>query len=568
MRHPLFCPLFVLLLLAASASALTYGSADPTSFVEDRFEGIAPKGESIYHKILVPENASELFIEILSVSGETVIFELEDPQGTLAVDGEDDYQAIKVIRPAPGVWTLKVTGEGDSSNRYLGLARTASGESTGTVTKAVKKDEIEPSEIEVGENVGSLSLNFKTLSEDDLKITLTSPLGQEVWTTTSHRPDEIRSETVDYPMPGTWKVEVRGTNVKESGRYEIAWTKLAGHQIWPSCEGSIDLLSGGDFSGQVADDEICSYSLAVPEGAGYMALGLSTLTEDDLKATLYNPLGEDVWTATSHTPDQPISTGVQFPMTGLWTIEVLGSGVKSSGRYSGWVELLNGPFIISNGPDLQSEILIGHVSDDVGEEGGREYVLAVPEYSSDLTLDFRSLSDDDLKVVLFSPEMEQVWSATSTGVGQVRSKTVDSPMAGDWTLGVLGPGLKESGLYLAQVTLAPISLPPAPSTLLIEGEISRGDVVDHDISIAEDVDMLFVYAVRQGGDLELRLLNPSGIEVDRTTSGILTVTAPLPGTWTLKAVGKEGGEGPEDYQIHIWMASPGQPTYGSMVAPI
>lgn len=558
MRQPLFCPLFVLLLVAASASALTYGSADPTSFVEDRFEGYAPKGESRSHEILVPENATELFIEILSVSGELVGFELKDPQGALAEEGEDDYQVIKVSRPAAGLWTLKVTGQGESSNRYLGLARTASGESSGTITTAVKKDEIELAEIEVGENVGSLSLDFNTLSEDDLKITLSSPLGKEVWTTTSHRPDEVRSQTVDYPMPGTWKVEVRGSGVKESGRFEISWTELAGHQNRPIGEEPIDLLSGGDFSGQVADDEICSYNFAVPEGAGYLALGLSTLTEDDLKASLYNPLGEEVWSTTSHSPDQPISTGVQFPMTGKWTIEVLGSAVKSSGRYSGRVEILDGPLPISSGPEVTSDLLIGQVSD---EDEGREYALAVPEDSSHLTLDFRSLSDDDLKVVLFSPEMKQIWSTTSPNSDQVRSKTVDSPMAGDWTLGILGPGLKESGLYLAQVTLAPVSLPPVPSTLLMEGEVSRGDVVDHTILVPEDVDMIFIYAVCQGGDLEMRMLNPGGIEVDRSSSSILTVVAPLPGTWTIKSVGTEG-EGPGDYQIRVWMTSPSKPQYG------
>ncbi len=563
MRRILFCPLFVLLLLAASASALTYGSADPTSFVEDRFEGYAPKGESRYHEILVPENATDLFIEILSVSGELIGFELKDPQDALAEEGEDDYRAIKVSRPAAGLWTLKVTGQGDSSNRYLGLAMTASGESSGTVTRTVKKDEIELAEIEVGENVGSLSLDFKTLSEDDLKITLISPLGREVWTTTSHRPDEVRSQTVDYPMPGTWKVEVLGSGVKESGRFEISWKELSGLQNRPTGEEPIDLLSGGDFSGQVDDGEICTYSLAVPAGAGYMTLGLSTLTDDDLKATLYNPLGEEVWIATTPTPDRPASTGVQFPMPGLWTMEVLGSAVKSSGRYSGWVEILDGPFPISNGPEVTSDLLIGYIGD---EDEGREYALNVPEDSSSLVIDFRSLSDDDLKVVLFSPEMKQIWSATSPNSDQVRSKTVDSPMAGDWTLGILGPGLKESGLYLAQVTLAPVSLPPATSALLMEGEISRGDVVDHTILVPEDVDMIFVYAVRQGGDLELVLLNPSGIEVDRSSSSILTVTAPLPGTWTLKAVGT-GGEGPESYQIRVWMTSPGQPRYGSLVAP-
>jgi len=312
MRQPLFCPLFVLLLLAASASALTYGSADPASFVEDRFEGYAPKGESRYHEILVPENATELFIEILSVSGELVGFELKDPQDALAEEDEDDYRAIKVGRPAAGLWTLKVTGQGDSSNRYLGLASIASGESSGTITKAAKKDEIELAEIEVGENVGSLSLDFKTLSEDDLKITLISPLGREVWTTTSHRPDEVRSQTVNYPMPGNWKVEVLGSGVKESGRFEISWKELSGLQNMPTGEDPIDLLSGGDFSGQVDDGEICTYSFAVPAGAGYMALGLSTLTDDDLKATLYSPLGEEVWIATTPSPDRPASTGVSF----------------------------------------------------------------------------------------------------------------------------------------------------------------------------------------------------------------------------------------------------------------
>ncbi len=563
MRHTLFCSLFVLLLVAASASALTYGSADPGSTVEDRFEGCAPKGESRYHEILVPENATELFIEILSVSGELVGFELKDPQGALAKEGEDDYRAIKVSRPAAGLWTLKVTGQGESSNRYLGLARTALGESSGTITKAVKKDEIELHEIEVRENVGSLSLDFNTLSEDDLKITLSSPLGKEVWTTTSHRPDEVRSETVDYPMPGTWKVEVRGSGVKESGRFEISWTQLFGHQNRPTGEDPIDLLSGGDFSGQVADGEIISYSFAVPKGTGYLALGLSTLTDDDLKASLYSPLGEQVWSATTPTPDRPASTGVQFPMPGMWTMEVLGSAVKSSGRYSGWVEILDGPLPISSGSEVTSDLLIGYVGD---EDAGREYALNVPEDSSHLTPDFRSLSDDDLKVVLFSPEMKQIWSATSPNSDQVRSKTVDRPMAGDWTLGVLGPGLKESGLYLTQVTLAPVSLPPTTSTLLMEGEISRGDVIDHPIFVPEDVDMLFIYAVRHGGDLELRLLNPSGIEVDRSSSGILTVVAPLPETWTLKAIGKEG-EGPENYQIRVWMRPSGQPRYGSLAAP-
>jgi subtilisin-like proprotein convertase family protein len=558
MRQPLFCPLLVILLVTASASALTYGSADPTSFVEDHFEGYAPKGESRYHEILVPENASELFIEILSVSGELVGFELKDPKDDIVEEGQNDYMALKVNRPVQGPWTLKITGQGDSSNRYLGLAITASGESSGTITRAVKKDEIELAEIEVGEDVGSLSLDFKTLSEDDLKITLTSPLGKEVWTTTSHRPDEVRSETVDYPIPGTWKVEVRGTNVKESGRFEIAWNELSGHQIWPIGEGTIDLLSGGDFSGQVEDGEICTYSLEVPAGAGYLAFGLSALTDDDLKASLYNPLGEEVWIATSHTPDQTISTGLQFPMPGEWTIEVLGSGVKSSGRYSGWVEILDGPLPISSGTEVSSDLLIGYVGD---EDEGREYTLNVPEDSSTLTLEFRSLSDDDLKVLLFSPDMKQIWSATSPNSDQVRSKTITNPMAGDWTLGVLGPGLKESGLYLAQVTLAPVSFPTTPSAHLMEGEISRGDVVDHTILVPEDVDMLFVYAACQGGDLELRLLNPSGIEVDRSSSDILTVTAPLPGTWTLKAVGT-GGEGPGDYQIRVWMPAPDELRYG------
>lgn len=555
MRQPIFCPLFILLLLAASASALTYGSADPTSFVEDRFEGYAPKGESRYHEILVPENASELFIQILSVSGELIGFELKDPQDALTEEGEDDYITLTAPRPEQGLWTLKVTGQGDSSNRYLGLAMTESGESSGTITRAVKKDEIELSEIEVGENVGSLSLDFKTLSEDDLKITLISPLGREVWTTTSHRPDEVRSKTVDYPMPGTWKVEVRGTSVKESGRFEISWTELTAPPKRPVGQEPIDLGSVGDFSGQVSDGEICTYSFAVPDGAGYLAFGLSTLTEDDLKATVYNPLGEQVWIATTPTPNRPASTGLSFPMAGLWTIEVFGSGVKSSGRYSGWVEILDGPLPISNGPEVTSDLLIGYVGD---EDEGREYALNVAEDSSSLAIDFRSLSDDDLKIVLFSPEMKQIWSATSPNSDQVRSKTVDGPMAGDWTLGILGPGLKESGLYLARVTLAPESLPPATSALLMEGEISRGDVVDHTILVPEDVDMIFIYAVRQGSDLELRLLNPSGIEVDRSSSGILTVTAPLPGTWTLKAVGMEK-EAPENYRIRVWMTSPGQP---------
>jgi len=555
MRDSLFCPLFVILLMAASASALTYGSADPTSMIEDRFEGYAPKGESRYHEIIVPENASELFIQILSVSGEQLSFELRDPEDRIFEEGEDDYITLTAPQPASGTWSLKITGRGDTSNRYVGLAMIASGESSGTITGAVKKDEIEFAEIEVGENAASLWLEFKTLSEDDLKITLSSPLGKEVWTTTSHRPDEVRSQTVDYPMPGTWKVEVLGTGVKESGRFEISWTELSGLPQRPTGHEPIDLGSGGDFSGQVDDDEIHTYSLEVPESAGFLALGLSTLTDDDLRATLYSPRGEGVWTASSHSPDQPISTGVEFPMPGQWTLEVLGSGVKSSGRYSGWVGILDGPHPISSDPEVGSDLIIGYVG---GEDEGKEYTLTVPEYTSGLAIDFRSLSDDDLKVVLLSPEMEQIWSSTSHGSDQIRSKTVTGPMAGDWTLGILGQGIKESGHFLAQVALAPVGLPPAPSTLSMVGEISRGDVVDHSILIPEDVDMMFIYAASQDGDHELRLLNPGGIEVDRTTSGILTISAPLPGTWTLKSVGKEG-ETPENYQIHVWMPSPGQP---------
>jgi subtilisin-like proprotein convertase family protein len=555
MRDSLFCPFLVILLATASASALTYESADTTSLIEDRFDGYAPKGESRYHDILVPENAAELFIQILSVSGEPLSFELKDPQDKIVEEGQDDYMALKTSRPAEGSWTLKVTGEGDSSNRYKGLTMIALGESSGTITRTVKKGEIEFADFDVGENVGSLMLNFNTLSEDDLKIALISPLGKEVWTTTSHRPDDVRSQTVDYPMPGAWKVEVLGTGVKESGRFEISWTELSGLPKRPISQEPIDLVSGGDFSGQVDDGEIRTYILAVPEGAGYMALGLSTLTNDDLRTTLYSPQGDEVWTTTSHSPDQPISTGVRFPMPGQWTIEVLGSGVKSSGRYSGWVEILDGPHPMPSGPEVGSDLFIGHVS---GEDEGKEYTLTVPDYTSGLTIDFRSLSEDDLKVILFSPEMEQIWSATSTSSDQIRSKTVTGPMAGDWTLGVLDPGIKESGHFLAQVTLTPVGLPPATSSLSMEGEIARGDVVDHSILVPEDVDMIFIYAARQGGDLELRLQNPGGIEVARTTSGILTISAPLPGTWTLKAIGKEGGT-PENYQILVWMSSPGQP---------
>ncbi len=556
MRDSLFFPLLAILL--TSASALTYGYADPASFVEDRFDGYVPKGESRYHEILVPENAAELFIEVLSVSGEPLAFELEDPQGALVEEGENDYIALMSPRPAAGSWTLRVTGQGETSNRYVGLAMTASGESSGTITKAVKKGEIEFAEIEVGENVGSLSLDFKTLSEDDLKITLSSPAGREVWTTTSHRPDEVRSETVDYPMPGTWIVEVLGSGVKESGRFEIVWTELSGIEKRPAGQEPIDLGSGGDYSGQVADGEICTYSFEVPEGAGFLALGLATLTEDDLKASLTSPIGEEVWIATSHTPDQPISTRVEFPMPGLWTIEVFGSGVKSSGRYSGWVEILDGPLPVSSGSGVLSDLLIGWVGD---EDDGREYAINVPEDSSSLTIDFRSLSNDDLKVILQSPEMKQIWTATAPTPDQIRSKTVTNPMAGVWTLGVLGSSLKESGLFLAQVTLAPVGLPSTPSPLLFEGEIARGDVIGHTILVPEDVDMLFIRATRQGGDLELSLQNPGGIEVEETSSGILTVVAPLPGSWTLKATGTEG-DGPGSYQIRVWMASPVELRYG------
>lgn len=552
MRYPRFCPILVILLATTPASALVYGSADSTYFVEEHFDGYAPKGESRYHEILVPENATELFIEVLSVSGEDLSFELDDPQGESVDDGERDYIALTADRPASGSWTLKVTGRGETSNRYVGLAITASGESSGTITRTVGDGEIDVSEIEVGENVGALSLDFKTLSGDDLKITFTNPLGREVWTATSHRPDEVRSETVDYPIPGTWIVEVLGSNVKESGRFEINWTELSGHEKRPVSQEPISLGCGGDISGQVTDGEICSYRLEVPEGAGFLALGLATLTDDDLKATLYSPLGEEVWTATSHSAIQPISTGVSFPMPGEWTIEVLGSGVKSSGRYSGWIDVLNGPLPISSGPEVTTDLLIGYVS---GEEEGRDYALSVPEYTSSLAIDFRSLSDDYLKVVLYSPEMKQIWSSTSSSPDQIRSKTITNPMAGIWTLGVLGPGLKESGLSMAQVTLVPESLPRTPSTLLFEGEIARGDVVDHSILVPENVDMLYIYATRQGGDLELRLQNPSGIEVYQTSSGILRVVAPLPGSWTLKAVGTEG-EG--DYQIRVWMNPRGQ----------
>jgi hypothetical protein len=556
MRYLLFCPILVVLLAAASASALNCGSAGPASFVEDHFDGYAPRGESRYHEILVPENASELFIEVLSVSGEPVGFELEDPQGALIKEGESDYIALKAPQPAAGSWTLKLIGRGETSNRYCGLAMIASGESSGTITKAVRKGEIEFAEIDVGENVGSLSLDFKTLSEDDLKITLSSPLGREVWTTTSHRPDEMRSETVDYPMPGIWIVEVLGSGVKESGRFEIVWTELSGIEKRPAGKEPIDLGPGGDFSGQVADGEICSFCFEVPEGAGFLALGLSTLTNDDLKATLTSPLGKEVWIATSHTPDQPISTGVEFPMAGKWTVEVLGSGVKSSGRYSGWVEILDGPLPTSSGSEVSTDLLIGYAGD---EDEGREYALPVPEYTSSLAIDFRTLSNDDLKVLLLSPEMKQIWTATAPSSDLVRSTTIDGPMAGVWTLGVLGPGLKESGLFLAEVALAPVGLPSTPSSLLFEGEISRGDVVDHSILVPEEVDMLFIRATRQSGDLELRLQNPGGIEVEETSSGILTVVAPLPGSWTLKAVGTEG-EGPGSYQIRVWMTPPGQPS--------
>jgi len=356
-------------------------------------------------------------------------------------------------------------------------------------------------------------------------------------------------------MPGTWLVEVFGSGVEESGRFEIAWTQLSGPPKSPAGQEPIDLGPGRDFSGQVADGEICTYQSEVPEGAGFLALGLSTLTDDDLKATLYSPLGEDVWTATSHSPDQPISTGVEFPMAGDWTIEVLGSGVKSSGRCSGWIEVLDGPLPISSGPGVTSDLLIGYVGD---EQEGREYALPVPEYTSSLAIEFRSLSDDDLKAVLSSPEMDPIWSSTSPSPEKTRSKTITSPMAGVWTLGVLGPGPKESGLFLAAVTLAPVGLPSTPSTLHFEGEIARGDVVDHSILVPEDVDMLNIYATRQGGDLELRLQNPGKIEVEKTSSGILTVAAPLPGSWTLKAVGT-GGEGPGSYQIRVWMTPPVSP---------
>jgi len=554
MRYLLFCPILVILLATASASALIYGSAEPTSFVEDHFDGYAPKGESRYHEILVPENATELFIEVLSVSGEDLSFELDDPQGESVEEGESDYIAHTAHRPVSGSWTLKVTGQGETSNRYVGLTMTASGESSGTITRAVSDGEIDVSEIEVGENVGAISLDFKTLSEDDLKITLTNPLGREVWTTTSHRPDEVRSETVDYPMPGTWIVEVLGSSVKESGRFEIDWTELSSHEKRPVGQEPISLGSGGDISGQVTDGEICSYRLEVPEGAGFLALGLATLTDDDLKATLTSPLGEEVWTATSHSAIQPVSTGISFPMPGDWTIEVLGSGVKSSGRYSGWIDVLDGPLPISSGPEVTTDLLIGYVGD---EEEGRNYALPVPEYASSLAIDFRSLSDDYLKVVLYSPEMKQIWSSTSSAPDQIRSKTITNPMAGIWTLGFLGPGLKESGLCLAQVTLEPESLPRTPSTLLFEGEIARGDVVDHSILVPENVDMLYIYATRQGGDLELRLQNPSGIEVDQTSTDVLMVVAPLPGSWTLKTVGTEG-EGAGDYQIRVWMNPRGQ----------
>jgi hypothetical protein len=128
-------------------------------------------------------------------------------------------------------------------------------------------------------------------------------------------------------------------------------------------------------------------------------------------------------------------------------------------------------------------------------------------------------------------------------------------MAGVWSLGVLGPGLKESGHFLAQVTLAPVGLPSTPSSLLFEGEITRGDVVDHPIMVPEKVDMVFIRATRQGGDLELSLQNPGGIKVEETSSGILTVIAPLPGSWTLKATGTEGAG---DYQIRVWMTPPAE----------
>ena len=563
MRNAFFCLYFILFVVSPSALALTYGSQDPGTIATYRLEGSAPNGESRYHMIIVPENTSEVFVEILSVSGETMGFELKDPQGAVAEEGEGDFWVTKVSRPPAGAWTLRVIGQGDSSNRYVGLASATSGVSSGTITRAVEKDEIELDEIELGEDVAFLSLDFKTLSEDDLKITLNSPLGEDVWTATSHRPDEVRSETVDYPMPGTWVVEVSGTNVKESGRFEIAWTELSGHQKRPAGEGVIDFLSGGDFSGQVYDGEICTYNFDLPDGTGLLALGLSTLSDDDIKATLYSPLGEEVWSHTTISPNSPVSTRVQFPMAGMWTLEVFGSGVKSSGRYSGFIELLDGPLPIATDSDVTADLLVGSVGD---EDVGSEYALTVPPDSSDLTIDFRSLSSDDLKVFLITPEMDEIWSATSTNLDQIRSKSITSPMAGVWTLGVLGPGLKESGLYLAQILLSPVGLPPTPSTLLFEGEISRGDVLDQSITIPDDVDMLVIYAVRRGGDIELRLQNPSGVEVDHTTSDILTVAAPLPGTWTLKAVGGDG-EGPDSYQVRVWMSPPGSQSSGSLAAP-
>lgn len=122
----------------------------------------------------------------------------------------------------------------------------------------------------------------------------------------------------------------------KAARYQM----ISGTENWQGSTSSDRPAAQSRSSGKKYEIELAEIEVA--ENVGDLSLDFK-ISEDDLKASLYNPLGEEVWIATTPSADRPASTGVQFPMPGLWTMEVLGSAVKSSGRYTGWVEILDGP---------------------------------------------------------------------------------------------------------------------------------------------------------------------------------------------------------------------------------
>jgi len=549
MKLPILC-LVLIILATNTVHGFTYSSSEI-------FEGHVYKGESAYCDISVPRNTSILFAHIMSLGDDSFSFELKDPEGTVIVDEKDKYLIFKADRPLSGIWQLRLIGQGDISNYYRGVVKVSTGKISDRAIGNVLPEEINMHQIQVKDGIGSLIMNFESLSNDDIKAALYNPLGIEIWHATSYISNQTKSEVVDFPMPGTWKVEILGSDVKESGKYELDWTQLIGIQGPSQNQDPTRLMPGSDSVNFVSDGEVKIHRFNVPPGSVHMTLGFSSLSNDDIKFTIQNPTGKEVWHSTSYGPDQTKSKSVAFPMPGNWTVEVQGVDVTRSGYYSGWIDLIEGPFSLIQTPLAQtpsaqsnsifSDTLAGHVILDEAEENS----LNVPQGTIDFHLDARSLSEDDVEILLSNPLGEEIWHATSYNSDQVKSKSVANPMPGTWMVGSFGSDVKYSGYYLVQISMKPVDLPDASSTVQMSGIISKGQIDEHIILVPEKVGLFFLLVNPSDLDLEFKLLNPSGIEVESTSSGMLKVARPLPGTWTVKVIGKD--KDTESYAIRGWL---------------